>query len=65
MDNPGKGRQEQGGQGLDKEHEITNAETGEKRNITQREWKDQGKDLRSQGWARAGDEQDGEEVTDE
>jgi hypothetical protein len=61
MENPGKGGQ-QGGRGLDKEHEITNTETGEKRQITQRDWKDQGKELRSQGWARAEDDQDADDV---
>jgi hypothetical protein len=65
MDNPGKGKGQggqQGGKGLDKEHEITNTETGEKRQITQREWKDQGQQLRSEGWARAEDEVEEEEL---
>jgi hypothetical protein len=52
MDNPGRGQ----GKGQDKEHEITNTETGEKRTITQREWREQGQQLRADGWARAEDE---------
>jgi hypothetical protein len=57
----------QGGQGLDKEHEIsrTNPETGEEetRTITQREWKDSGKQLRDEGWTRDEDEaEEGEEA---
>jgi hypothetical protein len=46
----------QGGKGLDKEHTIarSNPDTGgvETRVITQREWKDQGKQLRADGWSR-------------
>jgi hypothetical protein len=58
METPGRGR------GLDKEHEIsrTNPETGEieTRTITQREWKDNGKTLRAEGWTRPEDEDEGE-----
>lgn len=63
MDTPSRGR----GKGLDKEHEITrtNPETGEMetRTITQREWKDSGRQLRASGWTRPEDEEviEGEE----
>jgi hypothetical protein len=63
MDNPKGGKQ--GGKGLDKEHEITNPQTGEKRTITQREWRDGGKELREQGWERPEGEEDQDVVEDE
>lgn len=57
----GRGRAGQGGHGLDKEHEITrtNPDTGEEetRTITQREWRDEGRLLREQGWTRPEDEE--------
>lgn len=48
--------------GQQKLHGITNATTGEKRQITQEDWKLNGKALRAEGFTR--DEEDTEEVVD-
>lgn len=44
-----------GGRGQDKQHTIRNPTTGEERQITQREWREQGKALREQGFQRPDD----------
>ena len=49
MEEPGKSGQ---APGQDKTHTITNPTTGESRMITQREWREQGRDLRDQGFVR-------------
>lgn len=53
---------EGGPPGLQKTHTLsrTNPETGEveTRDVTQQEWKNEGKALRSEGWARPEDEDD-------
>lgn len=42
--------------GLQKEHEIFNAQTGETRTVTQQEWMDNGQQLRAEGFDRADDD---------
>jgi len=64
----GQGQGRAGGApGQQKTHTITNAETGEERQITQQEWRTEGKALREQGFARPEDAEEGEfeDVEDE
>jgi hypothetical protein len=50
------------GQGQSKLHKIRNESTGEEREVTQTEWREQGKSLREQGFVRV--DEDGTEPAD-
>jgi hypothetical protein len=56
MADRGQGRAGQA-PGQQKVHTIKNEATGEEREITQQEWREQGRELRAQGFTRPEDEE--------
>lgn len=59
--NRGQGRAGQA-PGQQKVHTVSNPETGEEREVTQQEWREQGAELRAQGFTRPEDDEQDEGV---